>query len=65
MASPDANLDASDANGAVGVDGVKEMTNGDDNKDLNGVKDLHSLDVPELDFLLIGAGFSAFTLLNR
>lgn len=61
-------MDEAGANGVVGVNsmnGVHDIHNEADTKELNRVKEMHLSDMPELDVILIGAGFSAFTLLNR
>jgi hypothetical protein len=68
MANEDAVLNAAGANGVLGTNGtngVRGIHNEADTKDLNRVKEMHPSGIPELDVLLIGAGFSGFALLNR
>jgi hypothetical protein len=68
MASQDAVTDAAGANGVLGtngINGIYDIHNEADTNDSNHVKDMHLSDILELDVILIGAGFSAFTLLNR
>jgi hypothetical protein len=68
MASQGAVMDSAGANGVLGtngINGVHDIRNEADINDLNHVKDMHLSDIPELDVILIGAGSSAFTLLNR
>jgi hypothetical protein len=51
--------------GTDGISGVHDVHNEADTNDLNHLKDMHLSDIPELDVILIGASFSAFTLPNR
>ncbi len=68
MASQAAVMDAAGADGVLGtngMNGVKDIHNEADTKDLKNAKNLPPSEIPELDVILVGAGFSAFTLLNR
>ena len=65
MTSQAVGVSAVGSNGVLGTNGVKVVHTRTHNKESNGVRVVQLSDIPELDAILIGAGFSAFTLLNR